>query len=369
MLILFIEDEPESIEPVLMRLDEEIPGTRTLTKNFATADEVIRKRRPDIVVLDILQGGASHNPEPIGLDNLNFIWNHRFCPVVVYSADPGRLENHEYLKDHPFIKIEKKGAGSDDSVVRAIRDFRPLVLAMRDTEEKIHGQLTEAMKSTAPLAAASAKDPGDLAKIVMRSGHRRVAALMDEQLPDETKLAVWEQYIFPPVSTDIQLGDILRERDSSNYAQSFRIVLTPSCDMVRSEERSPKVQQVLVAKCCPMTEALRTIGLGVGRNLDYQIKSRLLSQGYSQSIIAIPPLPDNIPAIAANLKDLELIPIDNIGDTGEFRVVASIDSPFRELVSWAYLQIACRPGLPERDLDTWAKDIISSIQPPASDKG
>lgn len=364
MLILFIEDEPESIEPVLMRLDEEIPGTRTLTKNFATADEVIRERRPDIVVLDLLQGGASHNPEPIGRNNLDFIWNHRFCPVVVYSADPGQLENHEYLKDHPFIKIEKKGAGSDDSVVRAIRDFRPLVLAMRDTEDKIHGQLTEAMKSTARIAAASAKDPGDLAKIVMRSGHRRVAALMDEPLPDETKLAGWEQYIFPRVSTDIQLGDILQEKDSSKDAQSFRIVLTPSCDMVRSGKRPPKVQQVLVAKCCPMTEALRTIGLGYNRN---RIKRGLLSQGYSQSIIAIPPLPDKIPAIAANLRDLELIPIDNIGDTGEFRVVASIDSPFRELVSWAYLQIACRPGLPERDRDTWAEEIISAIQNAAAD--
>ena len=369
MLILFIEDEPESIEPVRIRLEEEIPGTRTLTAKFHEAADDIKNYRPDIVVLDLLEGGSLPNSEPTGLKTFDFIWNHRFCPVVVYSADPGQLENHESWKDHPFIKIEKKGSGSDDSVVQAIRDFRPLVQDMRDTEEKIHGQLTEAMKSTARIAAASANDPGDLAKIVMRSGHRRVAALMDEPAPDETKLAGWEQYIFPPVSTDIQLGDILQEKDSSNDAQSFRIVLTPSCDMVRSEERSPKVQQVLVAKCCRMTEALRTIGLGGGRNLDYQIKSRLLSQGYSQSIIPIPPLPDNIPAIAANLKDLELIPIDNIGDTGEFRVVASIDSPFRELVSWAYLQIACRPGLPERDLDTWAEDIINSIQPPASDKG
>ena len=367
MLILFIEDEPESIEPVRIRLEEEIPGTRTLTEYFNTADETIRERRPDIVVLDLLQGGASHNPEPIGRNNLDFIWNHRFCPVVVYSADPGQLENHESWKDHPFIKIEKKGSGSDVSVVQAIRDFRPLVLAMRDTEEKIHGQLTEAMKFTARIAAASAKDPGDLAKIVMRSGHRRVAALMDEPLPDETKLAAWEQYIFPPLSTDIQLGDILQQKDSSNDAQSFRVVLTPSCDMVRSGKRPPKVQQVLVAKCWPMTEALRAIGVEGGRNLDDRIKRGLLSQGYSQSVIAIPPLPDKIPAIAANLRDLELIPIDQIGDTGEFRVVASIDSPFRELVSWAYLQIACRPGLPERDRDTWAEEIISATQNAASD--
>lgn len=367
MLILFIEDEPESIEPVRIRLEEEIPGTRTLTAKFHEAPDDIKNYRPDIVVLDLLEGGSLPNSEPTGLKTFDFIWNNRFCPVVVYSADPSRMENHEYWKDHPFIEIEKKGSGSDVSVVQAIRNLCPLAQAMRNTEEKIHKQLTEAMKSTVRIVAAGTEDPGDLAKIVMRSGHRRVAALMDEPLPDETKLAGWEQYIFPPVSTDIQMGDILQERDSSNDAQSFRVVLTPSCDMVRSEERSPKVQQVLVAKCCPMTEALRAIGMEGNRNLGNRIKRGLLSQGFSQSVIAIPPLPDNIPAIAANLKDLELIPIDNIGDTGEFRVVASIDSPFRELVSWAYLQIACRPGLPERDLDKWAEEIISTTQNAASD--
>ena len=66
--------------------------------------------------------------------------------------------------------------------------------------------------------------------------------------------------------------------------------------------------------------------------------------------------------MAANLKELDLMPIENIGDAKEFTAIASIDSPFRELVSWTYLQIACRPGLPERDLDTWATEIIRTVQ-------
>ena len=41
---------------------------------------------------------------------------------------------------------------------------------------------------------------------IKRSGRRRLAALMDEPLPDGTVLASWEQYLFPPVSDDILLG-------------------------------------------------------------------------------------------------------------------------------------------------------------------
>lgn len=66
--------------------------------------------------------------------------------------------------------------------------------------------------------------------------------------------------------------------------------------------------------------------------------------------------------MAANLRDLQLVPMQQIGNGTEFSRIAAIDSPFRELVAWAYLQIACRPGLPERDLSSWAKEIIQAVQ-------
>lgn len=67
----------------------------------------------------------------------------------------------------------------------------------------------------------------------------------------------------------------------------------------------------------------------------------------------------------ANLRNLQLIPIENIGKPGEgkkFIRVASIDSPFREALSWAYLQVSGRPGLPERDLEAWSHEILEALQ-------
>lgn len=62
--------------------------------------------------------------------------------------------------------------------------------------------------------------------------------------------------------------------------------------------------------------------------------------------------------MAANLRKLELIAVDEIVD---YERIASLDSPFREMVSWAYMQIAGRPGLPERDFDAWYKEICDAL--------
>ena len=189
-----------------------------------------------------------------------------------------------------------------------------------------------------------------------------------------SRLASWEQYICPPVSDDVQLGDILRQKDgSTDDPRSFSVVLTPSCDLVASGGRKPKVDDVLVASCCSMQDALTRVSMPLGRkvagdptkleNFRIQLKKTILTQGYYQGIIPLPRLEGRIPTLAADLRELRFIPITNIGSSGTEQIrIASIDSPFRELVSWAYLHIACRPGLPDRDCDSWGEEIVASCR-------
>jgi CTP synthase len=71
--------------------------------------------------------------------------------------------------------------------------------------------------------------------------------------------------------------------------------------------------------------------------------------------------------MTACLRDLELIPITEIFSTEEpspkYERVVSIDSPFREQIAWAYLQIAARPGMPERDAERCIQDNFSPPTP------
>jgi CTP synthase len=66
--------------------------------------------------------------------------------------------------------------------------------------------------------------------------------------------------------------------------------------------------------------------------------------------------------MSACLRDLELIPVDGIaGDAAKYLRVASVDSPFREQIAWAFVQIAGRPAVPDRDLEGWIEEIKSQV--------
>jgi CTP synthase len=179
------------------------------------------------------------------------------------------------------------------------------------------------------------------------------------------KLASWEQYIYPPVRDDPLLGDILRLKDGDeSTAESFFVVLTPSCDMAAPGGRKPKVDQVLVAGCCCPKQGILGTGLcKLGKDeLGKTLTSTMLTQGYYQKIVPFPSLKGKIPPMMADLKQLKQIPLSEIVPAGsaKYERVASLDSPFRELISWAYMQTACRPGLPERDCDAWNKEIMDA---------
>ena len=359
LTVLFLDDNAASVEEVIDTVGEKHEDWSLNHFQFDEGKTKIRVMRPDMIVLDIWDG-LPQESYPEGRDILRMLWDHQFCPVVVYSADDEVVEDY---KRHPFVDGVQKGQGSDEEVLEKLEKFLPHVAALRKAEEAVLDTFSSAMKDVAPFVFEHYSDAQQQSDAVVRAGRRRVAALMDEPLPDETKIAAWEQYLSPPVSTDIQLGDILmKEGATSDDPDAFRLVLTPSCDLVSSEERPPKVSHVLVAKCTSPRKGLGKLGLRNVTNTSTLLRRALLTQGYEGSILPLPRLAGKIPSMAADFRDLELIQFDDIGCSNKpFCIIASIDSPFRELVSWAYLQSAGRPGLPDRELDSWSQEIVDAM--------
>ena len=362
MKILFVEDRIATIEPAMDLIRDDFPQADISICNFEEADSHLRSLRPNLVILDLIKDEEAAESVVEGLNSFQAIWDRHFCPVIVYSARKDEYDNSR--ASHPLVRSEPKGTGSEKLVVKAIQELIPYIEALIASENQVRGSLSVAMRDTALRASQTTTSPQRLADIVTRSGRRRVAAMMDEPIPGESRIASWEIYIFPPVSDQKLLGDILREANGGpDDPGSFRVVLTPSCDMVEAGDQTSRVDRVLVAKCCTMSQVLRSMGMKDSKaiTLKKELPKRMLNQGYFQEFIPLPPLDDKIPAMAANLKDLDLIPISDIGQERTFTIVASVDSPFREQVAWAYLQIAGRPGLPERDTSAWAVDIIKAV--------
>lgn len=364
LTLLFIEDDKDAVEPIVNLIKREKKDAMCChIVSFGEAKDKITMFSPDIVILDLLAGGGSAEPVPAGLITRDYIWEKHFCPIVIYSAEP-QIHDDNYTK-HPFIMSIKKGKDSVRELLSAFEELGPQVKAIREAARYIRYSFSCAMREVAPYAFAAFTDVGKRNETIMRSGRRRLAALMDQPLKEGTMLASWEQYLFPPVCPDTLLGDILRKADGDiNDPSSFRIILSPSCDLVASGDRKPKIDNVLVARCCSMKEGLDRAGLTGMKpaKMKERLPKTILSHGYHEGLIPFPGLKDLIPLMMADLNDMEQIPFGDIGGSNPaYLRIASIDSPFRELVSWAHTQIVGRPGLPDRDLNRWVDDIMTSL--------
>ena len=358
LTIVFVEDEKSSIAPITRAISLEESEIEVHELDFDEAETGIRSLRPDIVVLDLWEGPASENKNR-GSEHLDFIWRQQFCPVIIHSANPDVPPE----QTNSFVREITKGQHSPQKVLEAIRELRPHVQALKEAEQDIRNSFSIAMRDVAPSAFDIYADGDQRKYAVRRAGRRRLAALMDEISEDGQVLASWEQYLSPPVSKDVLLGDVLRKAEGNwTDPASFRVVLTPSCDLVSSAGREAKVENVLVARCCSTKDGFDLTsweGISTGKLRDRLIKT-VLSRGYFETIMPLPALERRIPTMVANLRQLELIPIGDIGTGSKpFLRIASLDSPFRELTSWSYVDVAGRPGVPDRDFESWRDEIVT----------
>jgi hypothetical protein len=321
-------------------------------------------------VLDLAQGTAAEKDAP-GLQTFDDIWHKRFCPLVVYTAVPELLGDDVRL-GHPFIKLQKKGSGSEERVIEHIREFGPHLSALDEASAEVALVLNRALKEVARRIFDNVRDAGQRKEMLVRSARRRVAAAMDKELSTGgPNLRSWEHYLCPPTNAaHLLTGDVIKKvdgdsRDPSQYA----IVLTPSCDLVVSEHRKPKLENVLVAKCTTVARLLDDLGLALNTKPERIREGMLpmLTQGHGGSSFPLPGLPGEFPTMATDFRNLELITINDIGDAKKPWIrIASVDNPFRELVAWAYIMNAARPGLPDRDFGAWADEIIAALPKPAA---
>jgi hypothetical protein len=357
--VLVVEDEEGVATTLKDTIEAAVPDSVcVLHPNFEAASQTLRNEVFDAVVLDQFQG------EKIETNNKaqqiwRTIWDTQFMPVVVYSALELELDQ-DFPRDHPVLTYIAKSA-EHDAVAKHIALITPYLLQLQMVRNEVRQVVAGALRDVTPFMSKSAQDiadakPDQLARIV----RRRIAAKMDlNTVLTDSKPAPWEQYIVPPLDDQWLMGDILRVRagkpeDPSSYA----VVLTPSCDLVLRKNGKRKVTHVLVCHCID-------IGGFVQATLvkDLADLNRFLTQPQTSGHIPLPAYDGILPSMAAHLRLLDLIPVEEIenGEKSKYMRVASVDSPFREQIAWAFVQIAGRPAVPDRDLEEWIAEIKARV--------
>lgn len=361
MTVLIIDDNENISESLKLRIESGVNRAVVhMHSDFKTAFNEVERLMPDVIVLDIFEGPENEDGNP-GDDVFLQVWARHFCPLIFYSALI--QQQHEDWAKHDFIRCCRKAMKSESEIVGILNDFQPHIETLRAVRLEAVTSIGRSLRDVCSVIWSESDDDDERNELIGRIVRRRVAAFMDGAETGEKKLNPWEQYVYPPICPNLLTGDILKSSSSTNSADpsDYRVVLSPSCDLAHG-----KIDNVLVACCEKADSFLKAIELdGAAKPKLVKSLPKHLTADQKGGVICLPNLQGKIPLMAVDLKKLELIPLKDIDpqhdtSSGKFHRVASVDSPFRERISFAFAQISTRPGLPDTDYSKMAESIADN---------
>lgn len=370
MNILFVDDNEISISSARDYLEEK--GHDCAYSDFNSFDT--NQYEYDIIVIDMMNGSSTDDPQgSAGNNMIQKIWDSCFCPIIIYSANPDLCQKSE----HPFIGKVTKKAGAEQCVEDEISKFFTYLCQRKELKEYIDDVINNTLRDTAPTIFKSETRIED-ENIFLRMLRRRIAVAMDNGVNDELMLSPCEQYIYPCINDDWLQGDVIQ----NNTDKSYYLVLTPSCDLVKRDGKI-KTRSILCAKCKLYNKSCILPYLKVEKDNDCEMctsdhcstkhnscaerkkekfaqhKTKafvsMLNSGIVGKYFVLPGLDSIMPDLLADLKNLSVI---SPNEMDNYDRIVSIDSPFREQLSWVFVSVAGRPGMPDRDFETWALQNI-----------
>lgn len=365
--IVIVEDSPEMVESLRGVFQRELGDVELFVSGFQNARAQISATMPDVVVLDIFDDQLEEHPEEGVKQAWDYVWDEHFCPVVFHSAH--EVPEYQNLK-HPFTRYETKGPNSQRRVADHIKSFSAEIAGLREIRRDLSRRAGETLRHVSELIWQGNRPTEQRTELLLRIARRRMAAALDYAVEHQKTMLPWEQYIYPPLGDDLLTGDVIRAKDgNTGEPSSYRLVLSPPCDLVQG--RGKTLEEVLVADCVAVSEFFAKAGVNPQKLNDKDHRKKLFSElnrDQVAGLAVLPMLSDVLPLMAANLKKLALVPYTDIatkaGGDKPFLRIASVDSPFRERLAWAYLQVAGRPGVPDVDWESLA-DYIAQTIPPA----
>jgi len=375
---LLIEDNPVTVRQIEEFFqNRNVSGRRMAISPITNWDDafgLIRGRKADVAILDIYRGQAAQGGERVGERVLDDFQKSGFVPVVIHTNLPEGLE----ARRSEFVRLVAKTDGLGRLAAEIDALFATHIPQInRAILNHLDRALCDYMWNFVTKQWAQLKGVADrpeflrvllsrLAYSFERTGvERALAEAFDNYKPlslDPEKVHPAEMYVMPPLSQDPVLGDV-RNRKTGDTVE-YLVVLWPTCDMVSSEGRKPKVDRVL----CARTKLLRSCPESQehtknASNRTREQLSRLMANnrdknfGSAESVHFLPAFL-SIPDLVVEFRELEVLGLD---DVKKLDCVATVASPYAEQLSFRFDSYRGRVGVPDLDLDF----VIGKLDPVA----
>jgi len=353
--ILVVDDDPQIGRQVKERadlLDENAPYHLqvTATERFEEALRLLEAAAFDLLVIDVRGQGEGDPDNEIGVRTLKEIQARRFIPTVFYTGLPALVN---YLAT-PLVRVVEKTEGVERllAIAGELIDTK-LPHLNRALLSHVQGVQADYMwKFVAQhwTALAEERDGLTLAYLLAR---RLSASLTPGQigklaealgntpgdLPQGDNVHAAEYYLMPSLTDAPSLAGDIYSFPEGHY----RVLLTPSCDLVRK-----KCEFTLWAGCIHLSETSEYKAWAADKTKEKPLRALMRNNRDKQpDRYFFLPGAYTVPDLVV---DFERLSHTSYGELDQSRRIASLDSPFVESLLSRFARFFGRLGTP--DLET-----------------
>jgi CTP synthase len=340
--ILVVENE-EDIYNSIVRAFKRYKKIDILPQCKFNIDKVFDTYKIDLVILDLNASDGIAGDTDAGAEIIKHIYKYSFLPIIIFSGFSDAYDNP--YKDKYFVSTVNKGMDGINNLKKAVKNYLPFIKNRSLILDEIDFDISEIYRTSYEKMIKNSKLQQTAnvgSELFTRLIKRRLAVSIDTNT-DNRPINSWEIYLYPCLGNDYLTGDILRKKNlAKNDPLSYRIILSPSCDLQKVRKH---IQNVKVACFSNIDKQYEKKELTVSKLRDTSPKQ----------FVFFHKLEGEFPHMLCNFKEIEIINFNDLDK--RFERVVSIDSPFRESIVWADITINGRPGLPDRDCESWLESI------------
>lgn len=344
--ILAVDDDPAHTEQLSDLLDgktlAECAVAVQVENDFSKAMEKLQEKEYDIIILDVYQGEPTEENNNLqGKEVLTQIKQAVPIAVILHTALPEHVE--EFRSD--IVRIVPKSNGDIKAEVESlIHGGVPLIKQklLKHVRDQLTKYYWEFAEKHPDLIATASEDhlfeyliARRLALTLNKDGTKQI---FGDGIGDD-KVHPLSMYIFPPIETRYEMGDILRKNDDGAYW----VVMTPSCDFAQK-----KAKYILLAAAIPLTdhEDYRKYASNKSskhkENLTRLVKSTRNERYYFLPKIQMIEMPDLV-------IDLQQVASFTFEGFEGYTNIAKLDDPYSQDLMAMFTRSQNRPGSPDID--------------------
>lgn len=370
MTVAIIEDKESDLEQIKDYCDElgKELGIDIRTIDFRSVKEFedkINEVQPDLMVVD-LRLGASVNDRS-GWQTIKRVLPREIVPVIVYSAYSEEEPDAEFR--NLLIARVTKGDTEVEKFKRTLTGLIRLKLRFNQEKERITKEFGKlSLETVREIFGEGDIDVLNESTLAIMAVGRLTSYLMSVPPKGEEKFPPESVFIYPPLQIEpypgesLLLGDFLEEKESNN-SSTLWLVISPSCDLAFTNQRKPKIEEVLLLQCYGNWREVPFLkDKGSVRARKGEVKDRLRRK--TAKILKCPHRIFGSKYILVSFKDYKTVSYGEMTrgiDRNAWRKLATLATPYAESLQNLFIRDLSRIGTPEtaatEDEEKWVEEF------------